>query len=487
MESLPSEVLDAALKRSISTLPMPGQQQPALTSSSSPDSKHEQEEEKIVSVAHSDPVQSVASSVTKPNGSVQPTISNSSGRTKSALLNGQGGYAKKLRRIKLAIKNTIFVNGAICDEVLRTEEKLAKAKEERRFLLRKLLQHQSASDASLTAVKTEPQSVSKQGKDASASETGSKPTKAVKRKAPASSSSSTAAAPGLSSSLTTHPTSTLASADGTVASLPSSLVGVGISSLPGAGGTGSADSKKKLAQAAKEILGTANVKPKKGKGVSKRMIPPLMLDSLGRPVFPMVLGDITLHSIGEIVLDRPSFHSTESIFPAGYCITRVYGSLHKLDSSCLWTCKISENEEGPLFEIAAEDSSDIVFRATTPTECHALLLRAFAKTRNLQMSASETSGLDFFGLSHPVIQNLVQSCPGARKCPRYKWVKFEINKSETNDNVAVGTADATVGFEAYKAHLLSLGLKPTSRASNQMEQSTNLRSLLTKGHAGGIL
>ena len=41
------------------------------------------------------------------------------------------------------------------------------------------------------------------------------------------------------------------------------------------------------------------VKPKKGKGVHKKVIPPLMLDTLGRPVFPMVLGDVTLHSIGE--------------------------------------------------------------------------------------------------------------------------------------------------------------------------------------------
>ena len=50
----------------------------------------------------------------------------------------------------------------------------------------------------------------------------------------------------------------------------------------------------------------------------------------------------------QIVLDRPSFHCPDSIFPAGYCITRVYGSLHKLDSSCLWTCKISESDDAPL-------------------------------------------------------------------------------------------------------------------------------------------
>lgn len=64
-------------------------------------------------------------------------------------------------------------------------------------------------------------------------------------------------------------------------------------------------------------------------------------------------------------------------------------------------------------------------------------------------------GLDFFGLSHPVVQNLIQSCPGARKCSRYKWVKFEINKQETNENVAVGTRDPTVSYEAFKAHMIA--------------------------------
>ena len=101
-------------------------------------------------------------------------------------------------------------------------------------------------------------------------------------------------------------------------------------------------------------------KPKKSKaGNKKQLIPPLMLDSLGRPVFPMNLGDITLHSIGEIVPDQLSFHCAESIYPAGYCITRVYASLHKIDAKCLYTCKISDTDDGggPLFEIAAEDSS----------------------------------------------------------------------------------------------------------------------------------
>lgn len=45
--------------------------------------------------------------------------------------------------------------------------------------------------------------------------------------------------------------------------------------------------------------------------------------------------------------------------------------------------------------------------------------------------ASNTgSGPEFFGFSHPTIQYLIQSLPGARKCTKYQWVKFELPKPQ---------------------------------------------------------
>jgi len=363
----------------------------------------------------------------------------------------QAHYANKLKKIKRAIKDTIFMNGAMCDEVLRTEEKLAKAKEERRFLLRKLLQYQSANEAT-TTVKTEslapPAKQAKTGLglgDTPPQEPPSKPPKGVKRKAP----SASPLTPGLGP---------------LVASMAGHLQ----------------EQPKKHPKTGKDMK-NATPRAKKGKGATKKVIPPLMLDSLGRPVFPMVLGDVTLHSIGEIVPEHLSFHCVASIYPLGYCITRVYTSLHKVDQRCLYTCKISDNLDVPVFEIAAEDSSDLVFRGATPSECHTNMLIALNKARG-DVVPTDGKGLDFFGLSHPVIQNLIQSCPGARKCQRYKWVKFEINKAECNENMAVGTADPTVSFDALRIHLVALG-QSRSSFQEQTEQSNNLRSLLTKGHA----
>lgn len=64
-------------------------------------------------------------------------------------------------------------------------------------------------------------------------------------------------------------------------------------------------------------------------------------------------------------------------------------------------------------------------------------------------------GADFFGLIHPVIQNLIQSSPGAKRCSNYKWVKFEISKTDTNESVGTEMLqDPTIGYDAFRVALI---------------------------------
>lgn len=64
-------------------------------------------------------------------------------------------------------------------------------------------------------------------------------------------------------------------------------------------------------------------------------------------------------------------------------------------------------------------------------------------------------GTDFFGLTHPVIQNLIQSSPGAKRCTNYKWVKFEISKTDTNESVDTDMLqDPTIGYDACRVALI---------------------------------
>lgn len=64
------------------------------------------------------------------------------------------------------------------------------------------------------------------------------------------------------------------------------------------------------------------------------------------------------------------------------------------------------------------------------------LMSLFKLTRDIfspyrGRDASNTgSGPEFFGFSHPTIQYLIQSLPGARKCTKYQWVKFELPKPQ---------------------------------------------------------
>lgn len=55
-------------------------------------------------------------------------------------------YRLKYLRLRKAAKATVFENAAICDEIARLEEKFLKAKEERRYLLKKLLQLQALTE-----------------------------------------------------------------------------------------------------------------------------------------------------------------------------------------------------------------------------------------------------------------------------------------------------------------------------------------------------
>ncbi|XP_059802202.1 transforming growth factor beta regulator 1 isoform X4 [Hypanus sabinus] len=55
-------------------------------------------------------------------------------------------YRTKYLRLRKTVKALIFENAALCDEIAYMELKFFRTKEERRFLLKKLLQHQSFSD-----------------------------------------------------------------------------------------------------------------------------------------------------------------------------------------------------------------------------------------------------------------------------------------------------------------------------------------------------
>lgn len=324
-------------------------------------------------------------------------------------------YRTKCRKLERFMKDLVLESAALCDEVARVQESIFVAKEERRFLLKKFYYYHNQRDVSIepqVARTTVPQS----------------------------------AAVGPSS--TTPPLS--------LASTPSSSA-----VLEGADRSAAKSSKKLLKrrntkdsrEGPEEVSGskpTAVPRPKRKKpAADKKLVAPIPLDASGRPIFPITLPGCKVHSLGEIVTDRAGFHSEESIYPVGYCSSRIYASVLNVHTSCIYTCTIFDAGTGPKFEIVAEDLPERPFVGNSPDECYVALLRAVNRACGMEVIVPAARGADFFALPHPTIQNLVQSCPGARKCPNYRWVRFEVSRSASLQTERID-GDPYLSYAAFR-------------------------------------
>lgn len=118
---------------------------------------------------------------------------------------------------------------------------------------------------------------------------------------------------------------------------------------------------------------------------------------------------------------------------------------------CLYTCQIKDGGVQPQFEIVPEDDPQNAIVSSSADGCHEELLRTISATAGKLTPNLLPSGADFFGFSHPTIHNLIQSCPGARKCVNYQWVKFDVCRpGEEQLPQGPPENDAAVSFEAFQ-------------------------------------
>uniref|UniRef100_A0A3B3R1V7 Transforming growth factor beta regulator 1 n=1 Tax=Paramormyrops kingsleyae TaxID=1676925 RepID=A0A3B3R1V7_9TELE len=200
---------------------------------------------------------------------------------------------------------------------------------------------------------------------------------------------------------------------------------------------------------ASSVLKKVSKKKKVLEGGVRWLVQPIPLDSCGRPVFPIVLGGLTVYSLWEIITDRPHFHDESAIYPVGFCSTRVFASMKSPEQQCLYTCQIKDGGAGPQFEIVLEEDPQNSIVASSAQTCHANLLKANTAIRYRCWMCP--SGAEFFGYSHPTIQNLIQSCPGARKCGHYQWVRFEVCRHGSGQlSHSPSEDDASINFEAFQ-------------------------------------
>ncbi|KAA8593856.1 hypothetical protein FQN60_004690 [Etheostoma spectabile] len=254
-------------------------------------------------------------------------------------------YRLKYLRLRKAASAMIFENAALCDEVAHLEEKFLRAKEERRFLLKSMLQYQSLSEGDVLPTPS----------------SSSHPPVP-----PAALTSGPAGASGLSGGL--------------------NLASVVTTGEEGLLKKPKKERKERGRENGKEELPKKMSKKRKLADGSRKLVQPIPLDSSGRP-----------------------------------------------------------------FEIVPEEDPQNAIVASSALTCHSNLLKTIASVRSVVPIVP--SGADFFGFSHATIQNLIQSCPGARKCSNYRWIRFDVCRpGDGQVPHSLSEDDASVNFEAYQRH-----------------------------------
>lgn len=204
----------------------------------------------------------------------------------------------------------------------------------------------------------------------------------------------------------------------------------------------------------------------------KKLVNSIPLDANGKPIFPIVLGDFTVHSLGE-VCDKIEYHTDELIYPVGYCSTRIYGSLKDPEKQCVYTCKVMDGGQAPRFEIVADTDLDVPLVSGSIDECHSMLLQLINSCLGAEVVNTKGRGADFFGLSHPTVHHLIQASPGVRKCKGYVWTKFE-QVSQSSQS----SPDELEASLSYSALLRSISFSKSHLENVREKEEETLRGIL---------
>lgn len=170
-------------------------------------------------------------------------------------------------------------------------------------------------------------------------------------------------------------------------------------------------------------------------------------------MLPITLTGFVLHAIGDIVYDRPGYHSETSIYPVGYKITRNEANFKNPDQKCIYTCHIIDNGDNPKFEIIPDiPDSEIVISGPSPDYCHTTLLQMIHSATDTRNTNIRPKGEWFFGLLDPIVLNLIQNLPNASRCINFKGFSGE-SGVEIIDVVGESESQSSMNFEALHKHL----------------------------------
>ncbi|KAG1049244.1 hypothetical protein G6F43_008417 [Rhizopus delemar] len=138
---------------------------------------------------------------------------------------------------------------------------------------------------------------------------------------------------------------------------------------------------------------------------------PRMTD--GTVQLPIQLGALKILELGRIEHERSQFHNERYIFPIGYTAERIYASTTDPLNTTVYTCKIEDGSDGPLFTLTAADQQEFL-TARTATGVWVSVLRKVNEMRE-RKSSNTISGPEYFGLTNPFVKEMIEELPNAEK------------------------------------------------------------------------
>ncbi|CAM6092410.1 unnamed protein product [Calypogeia fissa] len=147
-------------------------------------------------------------------------------------------------------------------------------------------------------------------------------------------------------------------------------------------------------------------------------------DIHGRPIFPIKLGpSLQVYDLGNVVYNRPAFHSEKYIWPAGYKSRRAYASMLNSENRIFYWCEIVDDGQAPEFRLTPEDDENNPVVGISATAVWTVVVKRVGALR-LEEGGKKTfanvSGPEYFGFANPTIARLIQQLPNSEKCSKYK-------------------------------------------------------------------
>jgi len=194
---------------------------------------------------------------------------------------------------------------------------------------------------------------------------------------------------------------------------------------------GQEPSEAKLVKRVKDILRSKDRKVEIIH-VAPITIPDYEQDEDGNPILPLrISSSLVLVSMGNVVFDRPGFHSNRYIYPDGYCAERLYTSVTNPSEKAWYRSSIVDTGgETPVFRVEMAENPKMCFEGNAPSNPWMNIIKAI-ETKLKSHRSLTVSGPDFFGLSTPIVQHLMQRMENIDKCDSFIKREYSETKEST--------------------------------------------------------